>query len=174
MLHATCRVLCVGLLLTFCAAEGRAQSLDPTSPHIGPHVRGATPQITALIKRAVSRSPTFAALVTALNQTDVIVYIERTRRLPSGVDGQLAFSGAAGPLRYLRAQIIIDLEEDAMLSVAGHELQHALEVAAHPEVRDTATLGTLYERIGIGMAHRGRYDTAAAQQAGRKVRNELS
>ena len=137
-------------------------------------MRGATPQITALIKRAISRSPTFSALVAALNQTDVIVYIERTRRLPSGVDGQLAFSGAVGPLRYLRAQIIIDLEEDAMLSVAGHELQHALEVAAHPEVRDTATLGTLYERIGIGMSHRGRYDTAAAQQAGRKVRNELS
>jgi hypothetical protein len=61
-----------------------------------------------------------------------------------------------------------------MLSVAGHELQHALEVAAHPEVRDAATLGTLYEKIGIGMAHRGRFDTVAAQQAGRKVRNELS
>ncbi len=43
-----------------------------------------------------------------------------------------------------------------------------------PEVRDAATLGTLYEKIGIGMAHRGRFDTVAAQQAGRKVRNELS
>jgi|SRR5215204_2394397 len=174
MLHATCRVLCLGLLLVFCAADSRGQTIDPTSRHIGPHVRGATPQITALIKRAVSRSPTFASLVAALDRTDVIVYIERTRRLPSGVDGQLAFSGAAGPLRYLRAQVIVDLEEDAMLAIAGHELQHALEVAAHPEVRDAATLGALYEKIGIGMSHRGRFDTAAAQLAGRRVRNELN
>ena|SRR5215207_11087632 len=174
MLQATCRVLCLALLLAFCAADGQAQEIDPTSRHIGPHVRGATPQITALIKRAISRSPTFAALVEALNRTDVIVYIEPVHRLPSGVDGQLAFSGAAGPLRYLRAQVIGDLEEDAMLAIAGHELQHALEVAAHPEVRDRATLRTLYERIGIGMSRKGRFDTAAAQQAGRKVRNELS
>ena len=174
MLQATCRVLCLALLLVFRAGESQAQEIDPTSRHIGPHVRGATPQITALIKRAIARSPTFAALVEALNGTDVIVYIERVRRLPSGVDGQLAFSGAAGPLRYLRAQVIVDLEEDAMLAIAGHELQHALEVAAHPEVRDVATLGTLYERIGIGMSRKGRFDTAAAQQAGRKVRNELS
>ena len=174
MLHATCRVLCLGLLLVFGAGESQAQSIDPTSRHIGPHVRGATPQITALIKRAIARSPTFASLVAALDQTDVIVYIERTRRLPSGVDGQLAFSSAVGPLRYLRAQVIVDLDEDAMLAVAGHELQHALEVAAHPEVRDTVSLGTLYERIGIGMSRPGRFDTAAAQRAGRKVRNELS
>src|SRR5215210_6637500 len=173
MLQATSRVLCLVFVFGIAAADARAQ-IDPTSPHIGSHVRGATPAITALIKRGISRSPTFASLVAALDQTDVIVYIERTRRLPSGVDGQLAFSGAAGPLRYLRAQVIVDLDEDAMLAVAGHELQHALEVAAHPEVRSAETLGTLYEKIGIGMSRRGRFDTAAAQQAGRKVRNELS
>ncbi|MEO5897403.1 MAG: hypothetical protein ABIS06_17065 [Vicinamibacterales bacterium] len=173
MLQATSRILCLVLLFGIAAAEARAQ-IDPTSPHIGPHVRGATPAITALITRGIKRSPTFAALVAALNQTDVIVYIERTRSLPSGVDGQLAFSGAAGPLRYLRAQVIIDLEDDAMLAIAGHELQHALEVAAYPEVRDMASLGSLYERIGIGMSRKGRFDTAAAQQAGRKVRSELS
>lgn len=173
MLQATCRVLCLVFLFGIAAADARAE-IDPTSPHIGSHVRGATPAITALIKKGISRSPTFAALVAALDRTDVIVYVERTRSLPSGVDGQLAFSGAAGPLRYLRAQVVIDLEGDALLSIAGHELQHALEVAAHPEVRDIASLGSLYARIGIGMSRKGRFDTAAAQQAGRKVRSELS
>jgi hypothetical protein len=173
MLQATSRVLCLVCLFACVSIDARAQ-IDPTSPLIGSHVRGATPAVTALIKQGIRRSPTFAALVAALNQTDVIVYIERTKALPPGVDGQLAFSGAAGPLRYLRAQVIIDLEGDAMLAIAGHELQHALEVAAHPDVRDITSLGTLAERIGIGMSHKGRFDTVAAQQAGKRVRSELS
>ncbi|MEO6212438.1 MAG: hypothetical protein ABIP65_02310, partial [Vicinamibacterales bacterium] len=65
MLHATVRILCLGVFIAFCAADARGQSIDPTSRHIGPHVRGATPAITALIERGISRSPTFAALVEA-------------------------------------------------------------------------------------------------------------
>ena len=59
-----------------------------------------------------------------------------------------------------------------MIAVIAHELQHALEVAEHHEVRDSHALASLYRRIGVE-AYRGRYDTQAAQFAGKQVRYEL-
>lgn len=171
MLLRAARV-CLTLALAVPAADLSAQQFDPTSRHIGSHVRGATPLITEMIKGAVRRSATFAALVEALNQTDVIVYIESTPQLPSGVDGRLTFSGVNGSLRYVRAQVTSELTGAAMLAVAGHELQHALEVAQHGEVRDVETFAGLYQRIGTGRS-RGQFDTAAARQVGRRVRLEL-
>jgi hypothetical protein len=173
--------VCLALAVAVPAAHLSAQTpahrgaggFDPTSRNIGSHVRGATPLVTELIKGAVRRSPTFAALVEALNQTDVIVYIESTRQLPSGIDGRLTFSGVNGSLRYVRAQVTVDLTGPAMLAVAGHELQHALEVAQHSEVRDADTLAGLYRRIGSAGSERGLFDTAAARQVGRRVRLEL-
>jgi len=137
-------------------------------------VRGATPSITALIKSGIRRSATFASLVDALNHTDVIVYIEMTRSLPDGVDGRLMFSGTTSPFRYVRAQVSMAFGESALLAVAAHELQHALEVAEHAEVGDVRSFGELYERIGVAGTRNHTYDTAAAQRAGRRVRAELS
>jgi len=59
------------------------------------------------------------------------------------------------------------------LSVAiAHELQHAVEIAAWPEVVDGATLEAAYIRRGLdrGAAH---LDTDAAIQAGDERRAEL-
>jgi hypothetical protein len=60
------------------------------------------------------------------------------------------------------------------MSVVGHELQHALEVAMNTDVRDDVSFGALYARIGDQPARPDRYDTAAAREAGRRVRNEMS
>jgi hypothetical protein len=59
------------------------------------------------------------------------------------------------------------------LSVAiAHELQHAVEIAAWPEVVDGATLEAAYTRRGLdrGAEH---LDTDAAIQAGDERRAEL-
>ena len=59
------------------------------------------------------------------------------------------------------------------IALLGHELQHALEVAASPEVREEGGLETLYRRIGWeGM--RGQFETKAAQVMGNRVRAQLS
>jgi hypothetical protein len=125
-----------------------------------------------LIQTGIRRSATFAALVSSLNRTDVIVYVQETRDLPPGVDGQLAVTAGKSPQRYLRAQVNAGLGTEEMIVTVAHELQHAIEVAQHQGVRDGKSLAELYRRIGVE-ARRGRYDTVAAQTTGSRVRVEL-
>ena len=163
-----------------------ALALTPTAPlsaypintaaadPLGPHVRGLSPKMKQLIEQGRRRSATFKNLVEILNQSDIIVYLEDTSAVPTGLDGRLMFLTSAGGVRYLHAQVTNSLHLDELIAVAAHELQHAVEVATHPEVRDTVTLALLYERIGVKTSGKDRYDTAAAQSTGRRVRAELS
>jgi hypothetical protein len=163
-----------------------ALALTPTAPlsaypidaaardPLGPHVRGLTPKMKELIEQGRRRSATFKSLVETLNQSDIIVYLQDTNALPSGLDGRLMFLTSAGGVRYLHAQVTNTLQLEDLIAVAAHELQHAVEVATHPEVRDTVTLALLYERIGVKSAKKDRYDTAAAQSTGKRVRAEIS
>ena len=148
----------------------------PAGPrdHLGSHVRGATPKIKSLIEEGIRRSPTFRKLVERLNDSDVVVYLNVTNDLPPGLDGRLSFMTYAGSVRYMHAQIIDGLGIDGAIAIAAHELQHAVEVAEHPDVRSVEALAALYERIGerSPVAH-NRYDTAAARRTGRRVRQEL-
>ena len=169
MLRAVVGVCC---LLAILPAPAFAEPSGPIDP-VGPRVRGATPKMERLIQTGIQRSATFAALISSLNKTDVIVYVQETRDLPPGVDGQLAITTGRSPQRYLRAQVLAGLGTTEMIAVIAHELQHAIEVAEHHEVRDSHSLANLYRRIGLE-PDRGRYDTQAAQLAGKQVRNELS
>lgn len=150
------------------AAEPNARPRIP-----GPHVRGASPAMTKLLTEAIHRSPTFAALVAAIDKSDVIVHVEEVERLGHGVDGQLSFVYANDDVRYLRAQVRSRRGAADTMSVIGHELQHALEVAVHPSVRDEKAFAALYVRIG-DRAEPHRFDTAAAREAGVRVRRELN
>jgi hypothetical protein len=143
--------------------------------HLGSHVRGATPKIKTLIDEGIRRSPTFKALVDRINRSDVVVYISVSRDLPVGLEGRLSFMASAGSVRYLHAQVLDGLGVDGTIAIAAHELQHAVEVAEHPSVKDIHALATLYQRIGErSSAAHNRYDTAAARSTGRRVRQELS
>ena len=172
--------LCLLALVMFGGTDMRARTTtDPTTspakPRVaGPHVRGASPRIGKMLEFAIQRSRTFADLVKAIDATDVIVHVEEVRHLPTGVDGRLTFVHAAGGVRYLRAQVLAGRGPIDTMSVVGHELQHALEVALAADVRDEVSFEALYVRIGDRPAHPDRYDTAAAREAGRRVRNEMS
>lgn len=61
---------------------------------------------------------------------------------------------------------------DVLISLIGHELQHAAEVAAASEVVDDATLTALYRRIGDPSSHG--WDTIAARAMGSVVADELA
>jgi len=138
-------------------------------------VRTADAGIRQLLARGMARSPTFTGLVAALDLTDVIVYVEVNNRLPLNVAGRLLFgAGPAGGPRYLRIQVARDASKSAQIAAIAHELQHALEVAHAPEVRDEQGLERLYRRIGIRGAVHGSYDTEAAQIAGRRVLMEIA
>jgi len=170
-LHA----LCLAAALSVTPIAGIcAEPAPPPNPYLGRHVRGTTPKMDLLIEEGMRRSPTFQGLIEALNASDVIVYLEATNDMPKGLDGRLAFMTTAGGVRYLHAQVTSSMTLDELIPIAGHELQHALEVAAHAEVRDGNSLAALYMRIGIPSHVKNRYDTAAAQSTGKRVRAELS
>ena len=139
------------------------------------HVRAADKTMADVITAGLRRSGTFAHLVLALNKSDVIVYIEGGRVLPTSIVGRLLLAAGPEGTRYLRIQVSGHPRSNDMIALVGHELRHALEVAECPEVRDEAGLIALYTRIGhptsTGAMHQ--YDTHAAQDAGRRVKAEL-
>jgi hypothetical protein len=136
-------------------------------------VRATDPRLRSLLAEGMSRSRTFASLVTALNRTDVIVYIESVMVLPKNTMGRLTMMPIAGESRYLRVQIRAELSRREAIALIGHELQHALEIAGATEVRDATSLIKLYQRIGHESSGEHSYDTQEAQDTGRLVRREL-
>ena len=138
------------------------------------NVRATTIDAKELLARGIARSQTFGRLMAALDGTDVLVYVEVTRNLPSAVAGRLLFATTIqGGTRYLRVQISADGPMSMRIAALGHELQHAIEVSAAPEVRCEASLAKFYERIGTEGAVPRSYDTLAAQLAGRQVLMEV-
>ncbi|HET7219597.1 MAG TPA: hypothetical protein VFJ02_16185 [Vicinamibacterales bacterium] len=137
-------------------------------------VRAADVIVQAMLTEGLRRSPTFASLMTALNRRDVIVYIERSMTLPRETMGRLTIVPGVRDQRYLRIQIRADLSRGESIALIGHEMTHAMEIADEPEVRGPEGVIKLYERIGHSSGGLHVYDTVAAQDAGRKVRREMT
>lgn len=140
------------------------------------HVRTVDARIGRALADGLERSPTLAQLVLALERSDVIAYVEFAIEMHPSLAGRMLLTATPqGPrgLRYVRIQIAPSLRGNELTAIIGHELQHALEVAESPEVRDEAGLVALYRAIGRPERGGERYDTIAAQHAGRRVRTEL-
>jgi hypothetical protein len=138
------------------------------------HVRTTDRYMQRLIADGVDRSPTLRALLAALETTDVIVYIEPVSELPGTVAGRLLLLPYGGTQRYLRIQIKLGAPAPNVIALMGHELRHALEVAAAPDVHTEKELIALYKRIGDRSSERlHEYDTSAARSTGRRIQREL-
>ena len=141
-----------------------------------PRVRPVDRRMHALVSRGYAESGTIAALVDALQRSDIIVHIE-AHALPSDrILGATQFVTAAGGQRYLRIWIDPRIPDEATISMIGHELYHAWEIAQAPWVVNQETLARLYADIGhrSGSGHRWRgVDTAQANETERRVRADL-
>ena len=93
--------------------------------------------------------------------------------MPKTLEGRLMLLPLANHQRYLRIQINRTGTPTELISLMGHELRHAIEVADATDVRDERALERLYQRIGMPSAALHTYDTDAAQTTGRRVRKEL-
>ena len=155
------------------AVVARPSSAEALLTSAERRVRSGNPRITKLLSDGVRRSRTFADLVTTLHRTNVIVYVEPVNNLPRDVAGRILLQTVAGAERYLRVQVRATMPGDQTISVIAHELRHALEVADDPAVVDDAGLTVLYQRIGHVTFGAHGFDTDAAREAGRRVRDEL-
>lgn len=118
------------------------------------------------------RSPTIRQLVKALQQHDVIVFVDINMAPMSG-RGTTSVMANAGGFRMLRVLIGGDLDPRRRIEVLGHELQHALEIALERAVVNDASMRVLYGRIGypIGLTS---YETDRAREVETQVRKELA
>ncbi len=136
-----------------------------------PHVRTPNARILELIHDGCQRSPTFRSLFEQVEGSDLIVYVEITTTAPPDVDAWLQYEGTSSVNRFLRIFVKVPTSAETIISLLGHELQHATEVAAAPEVRDQRSLAALYRREGDFNGEG--WDTRAARETTKAVREEL-
>lgn len=136
-------------------------------------VRTVHPRAAAALFAGVSRSRTFAALIDAINRSNVIAYVELVQEVPRGARGRLILASKLTHHRYVRIQLRSMLGQDEMISVLGHELQHAVEIAQAPEITDDASMRKYYQRAGGGVSDGFGFDTEAARIAGDRIWREL-
>lgn len=138
------------------------------------HVRASEPRILALIDAGISRSPAFRSLVAALDESDVIVYVE-PKLARRNLGGYLRHHVVArGEYRYLRIAIEMQGSPGRLIPLLAHELQHALEIARSPEARDAQRLQDVFVRSDIGCGGSTCYETRAAIEVQSIVGRELT
>jgi hypothetical protein len=155
------------------AMRGAGSGVAAESPSPIPRVRSSDSALAGLIAQATRGSETFQRLITSIQASNGIVYLE-PGRCGHGVRACLKiWVQVGGPNRFLR--IVIDRTKsdrdvDVMGSL-GHELQHAVEVLSEPAVTKGATMYNFLRRTASN--HSNRFETTAAVNAGNDVIDEL-
>jgi hypothetical protein len=145
---------------------------DPSATH----VRTSQPKIAALLEAGCQQSATFSKLVDTLNASDVIVYVEPKLDRKSLRAYLAHFLVSRGGYRYLRINMDTHGEYKRLVPVLAHELQHAVEVAGNPDVRDARGLDRLFKRLGTKSGCGATFscsETEAAIDVERAVDREL-
>ena len=128
---------------------------------------------TETLERGLSRSPLIRDLVTELEASDLIVHIEMTWSLPSGVRGTTQLATVAGGNRYVRIMLRSESLLDERTAILGHELYHACEIARSSAATAEEMRG-LYGAIGRAVTDtKNIFETQAAIDAGLRVWFEL-
>ena len=135
------------------------------------HVRTADAYVLSLLHQGYLRSSTFRHLVDDIERSDLIVYVETTADATMPVNAQIQLAGATPATRFLRIIFKIPTGDETAISLVGHELRHATEVARATEVRDQPAFEALYRRIGSegGVG----WETQQARSTGETIREEL-
>ena len=133
------------------------------------HVRTTEPLVRSLIEQGLARSKTFRRLVTTLDQSDVVVYIDPkiTRQTLGAYLSHSVVS--TGGIRYLHIAVELRGGDIRLVSLLAHELQHAVEVSQDPDARDSEGVDRLFGRLastrGCGISNCEETEAALNVQA---------
>lgn len=164
------------LAVAFLLAVGclAAEASGPRSP--ASRVRAADPKAAELLATGTALSPAVAGLVDTLDESDLIVYVETALLRERGLRGKcgamrIVASTPAG--RFVRITVNVPGIDVNLIAALGHELQHAVEVAADPTVTDADTLLHCYKSRGFRKPD-GTYCTREATRVASVVRAEVA
>ena len=169
MRHLLALVLC-----SLVSTSALAANFGDPSPEA--RIRPQDARLFDLLRDGMARSPTFRALVNRIESSNLIVYVSLSPIMKANLAGKLTWMTSAGNFRYVRATINTGQSVEQMIATLAHELQHAVEVLEDDTVTDQRSLLELYKRIGRPAASgmTASWETIAAQEAGYRVRRELS
>jgi hypothetical protein len=119
-------------------------------------------------------SPTLRALTDRLDASDVTVHVSVKRFTDRRLAGALRFLAATPTDRVLLIEIAFGLDRYARIAMLGHELQHAVEVAETPHIRDENAFRRFYELHGVEGAIECSYETDGARRAEIAIRKEMA
>jgi hypothetical protein len=163
--------------LVFVAVLWMCSASPVDDPRLFTRVRSTERYTIALIREGYDRSGTFRHLVDTLQRSDVIVVIQP---LPcAGGRIRSCLVSVNGSVGARQIGIKIDPQHtigDWLIATIAHELQHAIEIADHPEVNDARSAIALYRQIGVGRCREGlseECETEHALDVEKKVRDEL-
>ena len=139
-----------------------------------PRIRPLGESAVLAFQRGITHSPTFRELAARLERSDVVVYISVEPRPPGKCPGATRFVTATRYTRFLHIALDRKLPPKTMIALLAHELQHALEVADAPEIRDLDSFRQHYEQNGFRNTALNTFDSRTARETGRRVRAELA
>jgi hypothetical protein len=125
----------------------------------------------AVFALARQRSALVRDMVSELEASNVIVHIESSRLLPSGVGGTTRFVTSQGGYRYLRISLSIWLPPSDRVAILGHELQHAVELA-RSNVTDRDGVRRLLHAEGYLVRGDDFFETREALRVEKRIRME--
>ena len=138
------------------------------------HVRSTNPRILSGIAERYARSPTFRGLVDDLERSDLILHIEYGTCTCQLAQACMVFVSASVAIRYVRSFVDLRQTQSHLIQQIGHELFHASEIAAAPEVRSAASLVRFHMGLGASSCRPRRcLETEASQKTELAVRAEL-
>jgi hypothetical protein len=135
------------------------------------HVRTTDPRVQGWLRFGAAESQTFRNLVNLLAESDLIVHVQVVDRLTTA--GQTYFVTSTASVRYVRIDVVNGGSANEMVALIGHELQHAVEIAHEPRIRDRQTLSVFYRQMAGNSTTSTEYDSAAARVMEDRVRREL-
>jgi len=144
-------------------------------PHDGEaaqQLRGMQATSRRLIADGLTRSATIRRLAQRIEASNVIVYVDVGRGMPSHLVGSMRFVASTTTHRVVRISLNRDYAWPKLLAFLGHELQHACELAAAPGVDSAERMRAYYRQFGVRV-DRDAYDSHEAQAVTRRVEAEL-
>lgn len=137
-----------------------------------PRLRPLTDRGARLVEVGRKLSPTIRDMLERVEQSDIILQIDLSMNF-SVANATTRLVTATPDFRYVRVNINPRLSPARRLELLGHELQHVMEIAADPSVRDQEAMYDHFTKIGRRDKVTGAFDTLAAVDMERVVRREI-
>jgi len=129
-------------------------------------VRSMNQYVIALVREGYEGSATFRELVDTLQRSNVIVVVQPGLCAHGRIRSCLVSVNGSERDRHIR--IIVDPQHtirSGLIAAIAHELQHAVEIAEHPDVVDARGAIELYRQLAFGRCRDGLSEECETKRA---------